>query len=138
MGQKTSGGNYSATIRIRKKSKADAGIAAIGDEKNLLGAFYRKGRVELTEVRDGKSKHLNFMISNIHKKNVTLRMTVRQGKTYSFYYSFDGKNFTLLNPDPVDGSYLPPWDRAVRAGIAGKGGDGKKAIFDEFEIIYEK
>jgi hypothetical protein len=35
----------------------------------------------------------------------------------------------------IDGSFLPPWDRAVRAGIVAKGADGTTGVFDNFEMV---
>jgi hypothetical protein len=39
-----------------------------------------------------------------------------------------------MNTTPVDGSFLPPWDRAVRAGLIAKGTAGQKAVFERFEM----
>jgi len=137
LGQKVMSGNYTATTVIRKKSKSPVGIAAIGDDKNLLTALYSKGRIELVQLRDGKETLVAHATNNIKHTPVSLRMTVHNGHEYYFFYSFDGSNFTSLNQAAVDGSFLPPWDRAVRAGIAGRRIKNKKAEFESFEISYE-
>jgi hypothetical protein len=38
----------------------------------------------------------------------------------------------------VDGDYLPPWDRAVRAGLFVKGEPGASGSFDNFRISYTR
>ena len=51
-----------------------------------------------------------------------------------FYYSKDGKNYRVLNDTPVNGSFLPPWDRAVRAGVISKAASNEKAVFENFNL----
>jgi hypothetical protein len=65
---------------------------------------------------------------------VYLRADVKNGKDISFSYSADGKKFTALNETPVDGFFLPPWDRAVRVALVSKGEKGQKAVFDNFSL----
>jgi xylan 1,4-beta-xylosidase len=137
LGQKIQSGDYSATTVVSAKSKSPAGIAAIGDEKNLVTLLYSKGRLEAVQLRDGKETSISSSASHQKKKNISLRMVVHNGHEYYFFYSLDGKNFTALNQNALDGSFLPPWDRAVRAGIAGRRGKSKSAVFESFEINYE-
>ena len=62
-------------------------------------------------------------------------MDVRNGKDITFKYSSTGEIWTPLNTQPVNGDYLPPWDRAVRAGVVVKGkGVG---AFDAFTLMQE-
>ncbi len=61
-------------------------------------------------------------------------MQVKNGKDLTFFYSLDGKNFQQLNVTPVDGSFLPPWDRSLRVGLIAKGDTDQKVSFDNFQL----
>ena len=64
-------------------------------------------------------------------------MQVRNGKDVSFSYGAKEDRHTMLNQQPIDGKYLPPWDRALRVGVVAKGSADQKAVFEEFEVDYE-
>ena len=64
-------------------------------------------------------------------------MQVKNGKDIHFYYSTDGNYFVLLNETDIDGSFLPPWDRAVRTGIVAKGEKNTSAVFDSFKLLHK-
>jgi xylan 1,4-beta-xylosidase len=125
MGQKTYNRNYQSFAVIdTRKTSGNAGIAAIGDEKNIVSAVFSKGVLRVIMLRDGKE---NIIVEKaIPKSNrVYLMMEVQNGKDINFRYSLKSpvKSYQALNGKPVDGDYLPPWDRAVRAGVvvSGKG-----------------
>jgi hypothetical protein len=65
-------------------------------------------------------------------EDLHLQVNVKNGKDISFFYSTDGKKFTLLNKQPIDGFFLPPWDRAVRVALFSRGEKSEKAVFDNF------
>jgi beta-xylosidase len=134
LGQKTLSGNYRATARlhVNKSNGAAAGLAAIGDEKNLIGAFYQNDSIRIIQLRNGKETVLLNKKAD-RKKKIDLRMQVVNGKNISFYMK-SGDDFQLLNEKPVDGGYLPPWDRAVRVGLISRGDPKTKAVFDNFEM----
>ena len=135
IGQKTLTANYTATAKVHaQKSNAAAGIAAIGDENNMISAVYQNGVVKLMQLKEGKETELAK--KNVEKKEkLSLRMQVRNGKDIQFFYSTNGNSFKPLNEKTVNGSFLPPWDRAVRAGIVAKGTKGTHGVFDSFELI---
>ena len=66
-----------------------------------------------------------------------LRASVNHGKDIVFSFSADGKKYIPLNDNPIDGFFLPPWDRAVRAALVSKGPSGSKAVFEEFALKNE-
>jgi hypothetical protein len=134
IGQKTYSGNYKTTTVINtKKSTAAVGLGVIGDEKNTVAILLSKGKIEVVQVKDDKITTSSTR-AIVLKKKVHLQMQVRNGKDLFFFYSKDGKNFDALNDKPIDGSFLPPWDRAVRAGLIAKGSNNQKAVFEEFEM----
>jgi hypothetical protein len=127
-------GDYNATTVINaNKSDAASGIAAIGDEKNVVEALLKGNQLRVLEVKDGKETEI-ISKEIAAKKKVHLQVQVRDGYNISFLYSLDGKSFMPLNQKSVSGAYLPPWDRAVRVGIISKGSPTEKAVFDRFEM----
>lgn len=126
--------DYSVTVSVNPlRSTAAAGLAAIGDEKNLIYAAYEKGSLRIMQVKDGKET-LVVKKGAVKANGIRLRMQVSSGKLIRFSYSTPGAPFTSLYPDALEGNYLPPWDRGVRAGILSKGAEGQRAVFDDFEI----
>ena len=137
LGQKTMTGNYEATTKVNgKKSTAAAGLAAIGDEKNIISTYYKNGAIQIIQVKNGKETEL-LSQSIPNKKKMNLRMQVKNGKDLLFYYSINGNDFVLLNQSAIDGSFLPPWDRAVRVGIVAKGEKNASAVFDSFKLVHK-
>lgn len=137
LGQPTLTANYTVTIKLREqKSSAGAGIAAIGDEKNIITAFYKKGVMRLVQVKDGTETELARK-SVLKSKRPLLRLQVRQAKEFRFSYSSNGHSFVPFTTKPVDGGYLPPWDRALRVGVVAKGKEGTAGVFDSFEMVNE-
>lgn len=125
---------YKATALIRTdKSSSSTGIGLIGDDKNAVTALFKNNTLELYHVQDGKEKIL--VTSKVRaKKKLYLRVEVNNNKDIRFLYSSNGKNYITLNDVPVDGSFLPPWDRAVRVGLVSKGSTEQKSVFDSFEL----
>ncbi len=132
IGQKTYGLNYTAdVITLTKESDAWAGLGVIGDERNVVSVLVNKDSIQVTQVKDDK---ISVIASKAirPKSKVYLRMQVRNGKDVTFLYNINGKNYTVVNNTPVDGAYLPPWDRAVRVGLVSKGATNQKAVFQRF------
>lgn len=134
VGIKTTSGNYTATVRVRPgQTTAAAGLGAIGDDNNTIGAYYKDGLVRVVQLRDGKETELAQ--KNVARgKNLYLKMQVANGKDISFLYSTRGKRFQPLNEKVADGGYLPPWDRAIRVGLLSKGDASQRATFDRFQL----
>jgi beta-xylosidase len=134
IGQSTQSGNYTATTVINNaKTSGAAGIAAIGDDENMISCIYSKGKLAVVETRKGKITELYSKTIGIRKR-ISLRMRAEDSKHFSFSYSVDGKKFIPVNDQSVDSGFLPPWDRAVRAGLISKGSVGKVAVFGSFEM----
>jgi xylan 1,4-beta-xylosidase len=137
LAQKTITGNYTATAKVHsRKSTATPGIAVIGDEKNLIAAFYENNSIRLIQFKDGKETAVASKQFAAGKK-FYLRVQVANGNQLSFYYSNDGKTYHQLSETTINGSYLPPWDRAVRVGVLSKGQAGTHAVFDSFDMTNE-
>jgi hypothetical protein len=61
-------------------------------------------------------------------------MDVENGKDIRFLYGKKLRKLRQLHSFPIDGAFLPPWDRALRAGLIVKGSPGETAIFECFEM----
>lgn len=135
LGQPTTSANYTVTVNVDPlRSTAASGVAVIGDEKNIIYAAYEKGAVRVVQVKNGEEQEVTRKI--VPKSNtVLLQMQVQNGKDIRFSYKASGKAFAALTTNAIDGSFLPPWDRAVRAGVVAKGAEGHKGVFDRFELV---
>src|SRR5215218_3298371 len=59
LGQKIITGNYTATAKLDVgRSSAAGGVAAIGDDNNIISAVYDKGTVKILQVKQGKKTEL--------------------------------------------------------------------------------
>lgn len=135
LGHKTVTANYTATVKLHlKKSTASPGLAIIGDENNIITALYNNGMIKLVQIREGKETVLATKPVE-QKKKIYVQARVVNGKQISFYYGDDKDQLALLNEKPVNGGYLPPWDRALRVGLVARGEKSTNAVFDNFELI---
>lgn len=135
VGQKTFSTEYKAqTTIVVDKSSSEAGLAAIGDDENMLAASVLANKLRVWKLEKGQLTILDEMVL-ANSKEVTLQIDVRNGKDMSFSYSVDGKTFIETGSGSVDGSFLPPWDRAVRVGLVSTGQNSGKAVFENF-ILY--
>jgi beta-xylosidase len=134
LGQRIFTSAYQVDVTLlRAGSNAEAGLAVIGDEKNLVAVTVKGKKISVWQLKnDVAATILTHALPA--GDNVYLRVEVTDGKDLVFFYSTDQKNFTRLNKTPIDGYYLPPWDRAVRAAVIAKGPPSAKAVFDDFVL----
>ena len=130
--------DYTASTTIdRINTGAAAGIALLGDEKNTISALVNRGQVQVVVLKDGKETvRRSYPLSA--GRLACLQMRVRNGKEISFYCGSSVKAMQLLNAEPLDGSFLPPWDRAPRIGLVAKGAATQKGVFRDFSIDYTR
>jgi beta-xylosidase len=134
LGQKIEAGNYDATTSIDvQRSTALAGIGIVGDDKNYVAAFYKNGKVSCVVLKDGKQETV-IELPVASKKDLSLVVNVSDSKNISFSYSVNGKKMIRINRNAIDGSYLPPWDRALRVGLLSTGNKKQGAVFTRFEL----
>jgi len=134
LGVKTLKNDYEATVTLyRTNASAEGGLALVGDDKNFVTAAVEGKKITVRKVEADKETIVEQRTVPAAKK-LFLRAVVKDGKDILFSYSTDGKQFTPLNEDAVDGFFLPPWDRAVRVAVTSRGAKGKTAVFDDFQI----
>ena len=64
-----------------------------------------------------------------------LKLVARDGHKMTFSTSPDGQLWTQVAPEtPVEGDYLPPWDRGIRIALTVGGSADAAATFDSMEI----
>jgi xylan 1,4-beta-xylosidase len=135
-------GRYTATATVDPRGAALKGLAAYGDAGNALGLGVSAGRLVLWKVEKQQRHTLAEQpLPAAAASAVHLRMEVRDGRRYQFSWSADGRSWTPVGhkgegPPEVDGDYLPPWDRAVRAGLFVVGKPGAIGDFDRFRLGY--
>ncbi len=135
LGQKTFNANYKASISVLlEKSRAEAGLAAIGDDRNLIRISVFKNKIRIVQLKDDKEiviQEREIPLAEI----IHLSMEVSNGKDITFSYSTDGNSYQVLQEKQIDGSFLPPWDRSVRTGPVANGSVNQKAYFKNFSLI---
>lgn len=127
-------GRYTATVTVKSGGAVLKGLAAYGDASNALGLGVSAGRLVLWRVEKGQ-RHTLAEQTLSADGTVHLRMEVWDGRRYQFSWSTDGRSWTPVRPE-IDGDYLPPWDRAVRAGLFVTGEPGASGTFDSFRLGY--
>lgn len=160
-------GDYTATTAVQLQAEGQAlqrslkGLAAYGDASNALGLGVEAGRLVLWKVEEGAWQALatqpladslqgdslrgpaDEAAGSEVVKEVYLRMVVRDGYRYRFFWSMDGgATWTPMRHEPngraeIEGTWLPPWDRAVRAGLLVRGAPGASGRFSFFRLRYE-
>ncbi|MEJ7739078.1 MAG: hypothetical protein WKF97_16760 [Chitinophagaceae bacterium] len=132
--RKTLHGNYDASaLVLTKSSSGESGLAAIGNDNNVISAVYKNNKIIIRQVKEGDVSALFEKSVNAADK-IYLQMQVRNAKEIKFLYSLDGKRFLSLHEKAVDGSFLPPWDRAVRVGLISKGENEQQSEFGQFTL----
>lgn len=133
VGQKATFTNYQASVKIlRKKSTSAAGISLVGDDNNMLTAYVDGDMVVLVQTKQGKDSVLLSKPIRSGSKGY-LMMQVANGKDISFYFGKSRRPLLQINQQPLNGAWLPPWDRALRVALITKAGEGK-AVFDCFKM----
>lgn len=137
LGTKTYTGDYQADVVVdRRASSSEAGLAFVGDDKNIVSATVAGNRLVVRKIE--RDKETVIATQELPASEALhLRGRVANGKDISFFVSRNGDEFTLLNEQPVDGFFLPPWDRAVRVALISKGAERTKAVFDDFILKNE-
>ena len=134
IGQSVLAGNYYAEVTVQKGATSQAGLALIGDDKNILYAVVDGNAIRLIQVKKEEAQ----VIAEKEIKtpsNVQVRAQVKNNTQVTFTYSVDGSTFNVLNDHAADISFCHPWDRAVRVGLVSKGPVEKAAFFKNFLLV---
>jgi xylan 1,4-beta-xylosidase len=132
LGRRIMSSDYETTVSVDRKSSSWAGAALIGDEKNLVYIASKKDSIIVSAVKDGKESRLAAFQIQQSDDNLFLRFSVQNNTALRFFYSVGGNSFIAVDINSPDISDLPPWDRALRAGIMAKGTAEEQAVIDKF------
>jgi hypothetical protein len=92
----------------------------------------------LVQRQEGKDSIVAKATNLRESDNLWLTVKSRGGRSLQFLYkSGVGRKPGILNKAPVNASFLPPWDRAVRVGIVVRGHSGK-GVVEQFSIRYSR
>jgi beta-xylosidase len=130
--QKVASPNLEADVVMNPKAcSAEAGIALVGDDNNLLRATLVRGKVSLWKINKGKP--ILLAEKAIRKTDsVTIRVVVREGREALFTYSTNGSHFRKLNTDPVSLLYMEQRDQAVQVALVAIGATDRRGCFEHF------
>jgi xylan 1,4-beta-xylosidase len=133
---KTTSGSYVATTELNLEnliSNARAGLSAYGDHANALGVSMRGGVLSIWKRQNNKEEIIASAEIGSSKR-IQLRMSASEGHKFTFS-SNTGKGWNPLAPEiDIEGAYLPPWDRGIRAALTVGGPEGASATFNSFKI----
>jgi xylan 1,4-beta-xylosidase len=130
IGQKTLSVDFEAeAVILPVHSSAETGLGLIGDENNLIAASIKDNTIRLWKLEEGKE---TIIAEKIVKATGQLRMKVDFDGAEHVTFSFStGQKFLPIAP-PVNGFFLPPWDRAIRVALLAKGDSSQQSTFDSF------
>ena len=135
LGRKIMSSHYETTVEVSRKSGSWTGAALIGDEKNMIYIASKKDSIVVSALKDGIENRLtSFVIQGEENEDVFLRFTVENNTAIRFFYSIGGNSYNTVDISTPDITYLPPWDRALRAGIVAKGTAQEKSVIEK--IVY--
>jgi xylan 1,4-beta-xylosidase len=137
LGVRVQQGDYTLTAVIDRSGPASEGIAIYGEAKSALALRIEDEGLVLWKVENGGATKL-AMSELPDGGKLQLRMTVRGGQMFRFHWSADGKEWKAVGEQEIDGAFIPPWDRAPRAGIVVSGKPGEIGKFDAVELRYPR
>jgi xylan 1,4-beta-xylosidase len=134
---KTTSGHYTAQTVLRRDhwvAGTVAGLCAFGDINNALGLAFDGQKLQLW--RRTQKKDETILTQDLPEADrLFLKLVAREGHKMTFSTSADGQTWTQVAPEtPVEGDYLPPWDRGIRIALTVGGGADAAATFEWMEI----
>ncbi len=128
---------YTAETVITEAT-AEAGIAIIGDDKNIIFASVKAEDILLKEVKNGKTtvpqERFRCHPPHLQRYFLKLKLKAQRKHYFTFSYALGNGAFNDVNTDPVDGGFLPPWDRALRGRVTVLGTTDQSAVFKSFSL----
>jgi xylan 1,4-beta-xylosidase len=131
----TTAPDYVATVAIETgplEPGGAAGLCALGDLENAMGAVFKDGSVITWRCDRGATRQLARQSAPDAKK-IFLRLTAGQGYHFQLAVSADGDKWIPCG-ESADAKDLPPWDRSVRVALTVGGAAGAEGTFDSFSI----
>ncbi|MCK8492939.1 glycoside hydrolase family 43 protein [Spirosoma sp. RP8] len=130
-------GTYTFAADVTPQADVLQSICLYGDASNALGLGVRKGLLELWQIKDGTRTVLESKSIPDDVPSVNVQLISRFGQFYEFSWKPKEAQPQLLTKTPLDGSYLPRWDRAPRIGISVSGAANSSSTIRSVEMKYE-
>ncbi|WP_317206662.1 family 43 glycosylhydrolase [Hymenobacter sp. 15J16-1T3B] len=140
LGRSIAAADFTATTTLLNPqllpAGTSAGLAVLGDTDNALALTAGGGALRLWQRQKGRLRTLAETALPATNAALTLRLQVVQGKECHAAWSTDGGRTwqPLATAEATDGSFLPPWDRGVRAGLLALGLASVTASFEDFAL----
>jgi len=131
-------GTYTLSAAIEPRSDLLQSLCLYGDAKNQLGIGIRPGGVELWQIKGGTRQVLKTQPVADNSLLVTLQIRCQGGRYYEFGWRTREGTFVPLTDAPLDGSFLPRWDRAPRIGIGLSGTDQGSSRIRTLTLRYDE
>jgi beta-xylosidase len=130
-------GTYTLSADIVPQADALQSLCLYGDAQNQVGIGIRPGSLELWEIKAGRHKVLKTQPIPAGTDLVTLQVRSQKGQFYEFGWRTKEGTNAWLTEAPLDGTFLPRWDRAPRAGIGIRGKTQVKSQIRTLALHYE-
>ncbi|GAB3897130.1 glycoside hydrolase family 43 protein [Spirosoma agri] len=128
---------YTFSSSVNPQTDVLQSICLYGDASNALGFGVKRGLIELWQVKEGVRSVLKTQSIPETTNPITMRLHSRSGQFYSFDWSATDKKPQPFNDTPLDGSFLPRWDRAPRVGISVSGDQKNPSLIRSIQIAYD-
>ncbi|GAB3782349.1 family 43 glycosylhydrolase [Spirosoma horti] len=130
-------GTYSLSADILPRSDLLQSLCVYGDAQNQLGIGIRPGWLEVWQLKAGVRKVLTTHPLPAGAPLITLQLRSKGGQLYEFGWRTKAGEYKRLMDSPLDGSFLPRWDRAPRVGISLNGKDQVSSRVRTLSIRYD-
>lgn len=130
-------GTYTLSVDISPQANSLQSICLYGDASNALGFGVRGDSLELWQVKDGARTVLKRQRATANASGITLQLHSRLGRLYEFGWLPTGGTYQAITETPIDGSFLPRWDRAPRVGVAVSGRKEVSSRIQAMALIYK-
>ncbi|MGA0555215.1 glycoside hydrolase family 43 protein [Larkinella sp. VNQ87] len=120
-------GRYTFSARVLPKSDAMQSVTLYGDASHALGLGVGRETLELWQIKDGVRQVLKSQPLPATTGPVQLQIQSYGGPYFDFYWTIDNGKPERFTTSPVEGAFLPRWDRAPRIGLS-VSGEGRGAV----------
>jgi beta-xylosidase len=130
-------GTYTFSADVISRNDVLQSICLYGDSNNALGFGVKNKVVEIWQVKDGTRTVLDTQSVTAGSSAITLQLESRSGQYYAFSWRKKNGVQHPVNRQPIDGQFLPRWDRAPRIGLSILGEAGSHSAVQGIEMRYK-
>ncbi|WP_227699017.1 glycoside hydrolase family 43 protein [Spirosoma radiotolerans] len=130
-------GTYTMSSDIIPQADLLQSLCLYGDAQNQLGIGIRPGSLELWQIKAGKRQLIKSQPIPEGTPLVTLQVRSKADSFYEFGWRIESGPYNRITDAPLDGAFLPRWDRAPRIGIGLSGKDQGSSRVRAMTIQYD-